>query len=140
MRAKGVFVFDTNVLVDALFFPSSFGRRAFDLARRGGTLASSNATFAELAEVIYRPKFDRYITDAEREAFLRAFAGASEFFEPKEKLNLCRDPKDDKFLELALAAGADNLVTCDHDLLALDPFKGVHILQPQVMIEQQDSV
>ncbi len=139
MSAERVFVLDTNVLVDALFFPTSFGRRALDLARRDGTLACSDATFAELAEVIYRPKFDRYITDAEREVFLRAYAGACAFVEPNEKLNLCRDPKDDKFLELALAANADSLITRDHDLLALDPFEGVRILEPQALIEQQGS-
>ena len=42
----------------------------------------------------------------------------------------CRDPKDDKYLELALAAGADMIVSSDGDLLALHPWRGVRILRP----------
>lgn len=139
MNASGVFVFDTNVVVDALFFPASFGRRAFDLVSSEGTLACSNATFAELAEVIYRDKFDRYVTDAEREAFLRLYASACDFTEPTKKLRVCRDPSDDKFLELAIAVNADKLITRDRDLLTLDPFEGLHILEPQTLVERQDD-
>ena len=42
----------------------------------------------------------------------------------------CRDPKDDKFLELALDGQADLLVTGDEDLLALHPWRGIPILSP----------
>lgn len=42
----------------------------------------------------------------------------------------CRDPKDDKYLELALAAGAATIVSSNDDLLALDPWRGVHLLSP----------
>ena len=41
----------------------------------------------------------------------------------------CRDPKDDKFLELAVAAKADVLVSSDVHLLEMHPFRGVQILQ-----------
>jgi len=42
----------------------------------------------------------------------------------------CRDPKDDKFLELALDGQADLLVTGDEDLLAQHPWRGIPILSP----------
>jgi predicted nucleic acid-binding protein len=42
----------------------------------------------------------------------------------------CRDPKDDKYLELALAAGAETIVSSDDDLLVLHPWRGVRILRP----------
>ena len=42
----------------------------------------------------------------------------------------CRDPKDDKYLELALASGADRIVSSDADLLVLHPWRGVRILRP----------
>jgi len=41
----------------------------------------------------------------------------------------CRDPKDDKFMELAVAANADFLFSSDQHLLEMDPFRGVRILQ-----------
>ena len=42
----------------------------------------------------------------------------------------CRDPDDDKFLELALLGDADCLVTGDQDLLEMIPFRGIEILRP----------
>jgi predicted nucleic acid-binding protein len=42
----------------------------------------------------------------------------------------CRDPTDDKFLELAVNGRADLIVSGDADLLALDPFRGIPIITP----------
>jgi predicted nucleic acid-binding protein len=42
----------------------------------------------------------------------------------------CRDPDDDKFLEVAMSGGADWIVTGDADLLALHPFEGIAIVTP----------
>jgi predicted nucleic acid-binding protein len=42
----------------------------------------------------------------------------------------CRDPDDNKYLELAEAAGAAVLVSSDNDLLVLHPWRGVRILRP----------
>jgi predicted nucleic acid-binding protein len=47
----------------------------------------------------------------------------------------CRDPKDDKYLELALAAGAETIVSSDEDLL-VHPWRGVRILRPVDYIAQ----
>ena len=47
-----------------------------------------------------------------------------------ESIRICRDPKDDKFLEAAISGSAEFIVTGDHDLLSLDPFRGIHILSP----------
>ena len=42
----------------------------------------------------------------------------------------CRDPKDDKFLEVALNGRADVIITGDADLLALHPWREIAILTP----------
>ena len=137
MSDRLVFVLDTNVFVDALMFPRSFGRRAFDLALGQGYLVYSKETFAELAEVIYRQNFDKYITDHERETFLGFFARELVLFEVNEKITVCRDPKDNKFLELAVCARANLVLTRDDDLLVLSPFQGINIIEPQTFVEQQ---
>jgi uncharacterized protein len=49
---------------------------------------------------------------------------------PAERVTDCRDPKDDKYLELALAAGAETIVSSDDDLLTLHPWRDVRILSP----------
>jgi uncharacterized protein len=51
-----------------------------------------------------------------------------------EPLTACRDSKDDKFVELAVAGHATYIVTGDSDLLALDPFRGIQILSPSLFL------
>ena len=51
-------------------------------------------------------------------------------FQPLEPVTDCRDPKDNKYLELALAAGASIIVSSGDDLLVLDPWRGIRILRP----------
>jgi len=48
--------------------------------------------------------------------------------EPNEEIRLCRDPKDDKFLELAIGGNADFVISGDGDLLALHPYRGISIM------------
>jgi predicted nucleic acid-binding protein len=48
----------------------------------------------------------------------------------------CRDPRDDKFLEVAVHGRADAIVTGDRDLLDLNPFRGIAILTPAEYLER----
>ena len=134
MSDRPRFVLDTNVLVDALCFARSFGRRAFDVVRARGEIVYSIPTLAELVEVLYRPRLQRYITEEERRRFLVLFREQSTLIEPKVEIRACRDSKDDKFLELAVAASAEAILTRDHALLDLDPFRGIRLLEPQAFI------
>jgi uncharacterized protein len=52
------------------------------------------------------------------------------WFDPATPVSDCRDPKDHKYLELALAAGAETIVTSDYDLLILHPWRRVRLLMP----------
>jgi predicted nucleic acid-binding protein len=49
-------------------------------------------------------------------------------------INECRDPRDDKFLELAVSGRADYLVSGDKDLLVLHPFRMIPILRPDQLL------
>jgi uncharacterized protein len=53
-----------------------------------------------------------------------------------ERVVACRDPTDDKFLELAVNGNADIVLTGDADLLALNPFRGIPIVAPGSFIQQ----
>jgi putative PIN family toxin of toxin-antitoxin system len=55
---------------------------------------------------------------------------AAEYVPPGAPIIVCRDPKDDKFLELAINGRADVIVSGDADLLALDTFCDIPILAP----------
>jgi putative PIN family toxin of toxin-antitoxin system len=136
MSDRPRFVLDTNVLVDALCFATSFGRQAFDVVRSRGDILYSMATFAELAEVIYRPRLQRYISEDDRRRFLTLFREQAVLIEPNVEIRACRDPKDDKFLELAVSAKAEAIITRDHALLDLDPFQGIRLVEPQTFVTE----
>lgn len=123
-------VLDTGVVVSALLLPRSVPRQAFDLAAGRGRLLVSAATVAELDEVLHRPKFNKYLTEEERLEFLAALLRAAEVVEVEEAVTECRDPDDNKFLELAISGQATHLLSGDADLLALHPFRGIPILAP----------
>jgi len=53
-------------------------------------------------------------------------------------VHACRDPRDDKFLEVAVNGMADLIVTGDDDLLVLDRFRPTRILTPKQFLEMRD--
>jgi uncharacterized protein len=125
------FVFDTNVLISAFLFSQSKPRQALDQATVIGVIVLSNSVLSELEEVLYRPKFDRYLTKERRQEFLEDLTENAQFIDVTEQINECRDPKDNKYLELALSGQAECIVTGDDDLLVLNPWRGIEILTVQ---------
>ena len=123
-------VFDTNVLVSALLLSDSKPRHALELAIQKGRILLSFATLAELYEVLGRRKFLRYVDEEDIRNFLAALTREAEWVEVDVRISACRDPKDDKFLEVAVSGHATHIVTGDSDLLALNPFRGIEILPP----------
>jgi uncharacterized protein len=123
-------VLDTNILVSRLLMPGGTAGRAVDHALALGVLLVSDETLTELAEVLSRPKFDAYVSLEDRRHFLRLLGGVARKINITHRVAACRDPKDDKFLHVALNGEADTLVTGDADLLVLHPFHGVAILRP----------
>lgn len=123
------FVFDTNCLISASILPNSSTRHAFDKAVRQGSIASSEDVFEEYIQTLFRKKFDKYFNSNEERLFIINLIGTKlRVFSPTERINDCRDPKDNKFLELAVAAQAVCIITGDKDLLILHPFRGIPIL------------
>ncbi len=125
------FVFDTNVLISAFLFSQSKPRQALDQATVIGVIVLSSSVLSELEEVLYRPKFDRYLTKERRQEFLEDLTENAQFIDVTEQINECRDPKDNKYLELALSSQAECIVTGDDDLLVLNPWRGIEILTVQ---------
>lgn len=124
------FVVDTNVLLSRVLWPRSVPARAVVHATKIGKLLISDATMAELVDVLSRSKFDAYLSIDERQEFVRRLGGIAEFVRVARSIRACRDPRDDKFLELAVAGGAECIVTGDGDLLTLDPFEAIAIVTP----------
>ncbi|MCC5618886.1 putative toxin-antitoxin system toxin component, PIN family [Nostoc sp. CHAB 5836] len=125
------FIFDTNVLISAFLFSQSKPRQALDQAQDIGVIVLSNSVLSELKEVLYRPKFDRYLTQQTRQELLKYLIENAQFLDVIEQIDECRDPKDNKYLELAVSAKAECIVTGDDDLLVLNPWRSIEILTAQ---------
>ena len=94
---------------------------------------------AEIAKVPDRPRFVRAVTAARRTRILDVLRGNAVWFTPAERVADCRDAKDNKYLELALAAAAGAIVSGDADLLVLDPWRGVRVLKPAAYLAEAEG-
>ncbi|MGI6573288.1 MAG: putative toxin-antitoxin system toxin component, PIN family [Fermentimonas sp.] len=128
--SHNLFVFDTNVLVSAALSPHSVSADALKKALLTGRVTYSKYTWKELLNVLFRPKFDKYFTIEVRQEIAVRFLQLFKAVEINEHVHVCRDPKDDMFLDLALAVRATCLITGDKALLELHPFQNIPILSP----------
>jgi putative PIN family toxin of toxin-antitoxin system len=129
-------VIDTNVVLSGLLFPGSGPSGALDRAK-GSIVLASDATRQELTEVMARSRFDRYVEPEIRRRLVAEYVKATVPVAIPSPIRACRDPRDDKFLEVAVHGRADAIVTGDADLLALHPFRGIVILTPAAYLEQK---
>ena len=133
------FVVDTNVLVSHLLLPESVPAQALRLALSLGDILVSDATLTELATVINKRKIDKYTTKPARRKFFEVLAPLCINVEIIQTIQASRDPKDDKFLEVAINGSADFILTGDTDLLELHPFHEIPIYSPSQFLEQKDN-
>jgi uncharacterized protein len=123
-------VLDTNTSVSAFLFPLSVPGRVFECVVERHRMLMSMESASELAEVLRREKFDRYLSRKHREELLAGAIGISEFVRTVGKITACRDPADNKFLELAVDGVATAIVSGDNDLLVMSPYRTVPIITP----------
>src|SRR5579859_5272874 len=109
MRALERTVIDTNVFLGATILPRSVPYQAVDRVLNDGIILLSEATFAELTETLFRPRFDDYLSVKERELFLAQLAQAAEFVPIIRRVRECRDLRDDKILEVEILRPAQYL-------------------------------
>ncbi|GBO52618.1 hypothetical protein APA_287 [Pseudanabaena sp. lw0831] len=126
--SKSRIVLDSNVILSAALFKQSTPRKALDKAAISGQILISNEIIGELQDIFNRPKFDKYSSRIVRNEFLNDFLAVVENVEIVQKIAICRDLKDDKFLELAVNGRADCIITGDRDLLVLHPFQDIAII------------
>ena len=128
-------VLDTSTLIGAILKPRSTPAQALNLATEHAEILVSKETLAELAQVIQRPHLDRYRSPVERETFYRTYAEVALLVAVTEPVVACRDPKDDKFLSVAVAEGALLIVSSDQDLLSMQQFGEIPILSARAFVE-----
>ena len=129
MKRTKLFIFDVNTLISAFVVGSHTNAKAFDRAINIGRIITSPPIQSELAEVFVRPKFDRFASLEDRITFLTYLDRQMLCWpQPIPTIQASRDPKDDKYLALAVAASAACIITGDKDLLILHPFHHIPIV------------
>lgn len=124
-------VVDTNIFISGLLGSGPCRKIYLSFKEGRFNLFISEILFEELKFILERPKFNLLINRQEREEMLSFIKFRAVFDKPKEKVNICRDIKDNKVLECALETNPNFIVTGDTDLLVLKTFRGIPILKPK---------
>ena len=137
-------VLDTGTLVSAALRVGSVAHQALLKALGSCELCASSATLNALEQVLKRDKFDRYLNAQTRLSFVALIRQHTHLFDVQEadELNVqpaCRDPKDNKFLALALVCEAGAIISSDKDLLALTPWRSIPVLTPSDFVALNPS-
>ena len=131
-------VLDTNVLVSAVIKPTGVAAQILlHLRTRHFEVLMSRVTFGELTSVLFRPRLrTKYgLSDDVLQPVLRLVYLRSTMVQPQQQIVVCRDPKDNMYLEVAVEGQADFVITGDSDLLILHPFRGIPIITPSAFLK-----
>ncbi len=135
-------VIDTNILVSALIKPEGTVGPVLHRLRDGDyEIVLSEQLLTELVDVLNRPRIkEKYGLDTEDiETVLALLLLRGRIVSPVERVDVCRDPKDNMFLEAALTAEADVIVSGDEDLLVLDSFRSIPVIGPAAFLQMIDQ-
>ena len=130
-------ILDTNVLVSGLISFSSFPAQILDhIADDRFIVHLSNEILDEYKTVINRDKFRKYDNFFTYGRFIIEYLEQNAgFFAPHQKVDLIKDPDDNKFLELALEAKSNCLITGNTDDFRIDEFHDTKIVSPKEFID-----
>jgi hypothetical protein len=120
-------VIDTNIWIGFLIGKTLSGLSE-TIIKDNIRIIFSKELFDELIEVLQCPKFKKYFSQENIRELISLLYSKTERTEITEYFRYCRDPKDNFLLDLCVSGNADYLITSDDDLLALNPFRGVKII------------
>ena len=124
------------MVISAGLLPQSTTAQALALAVEHFVMAQNQDTWHELETRIARPKFDRYFGEFGRLRHLIKIAQSVEFFKVTAQASVSRDKSDEKFLALAIDAGACWVIFGDPDLKDVHVYKGVEVLSPAQFLDR----
>ncbi len=129
-------VVDTNVLISGLLGGRVTRPIINALRDQRFQLVTSPWLIEEFLRITSRPMLQPYISPRERQAVAWYLQIQARLVIPRRRIRVCRDPKDNVFLEAAVAGRVDVLVTGDKDLLELHPFRKIAIITPAQFLKR----
>ena len=131
---KNLVVIDTNVLVSSFISNAGYPKKIFENLIVTGKIkiCISNPVFDEYMEVLKRKKFQKYPGFSHAVSmFLKEIAFNSLWFKPKSHIDILKDDSDNKFLELAVEADAEYIVTGNTKDFTINNYNGIIICSPK---------
>jgi uncharacterized protein len=131
-------VIDTNVFISSIIGQVGFSRKIFDEIILTGDvqICLSQEVLEEYEEVAARPRFQKYKGFVETALeLIKAIKSIAIWFEPKEKIDILPDKDDNKFIELAVEAEAQYIVTGNTNDFLIKEFREILILTPKEFYE-----
>ncbi|CUS34547.1 PilT protein [Candidatus Nitrospira nitrosa] len=140
MKARRRLVLDTNTLISGVLLSDSVPGQVVRKAITEDLILLSEDSLYELADVLSRKKFDRYLCLEDREEFVQLVLRVAEMVPIVTAVHECRDESDNRILEVAVNGDAALILSGDQDLLMLNPFRGIPVLKPgDYMREAHDT-
>jgi uncharacterized protein len=112
-------IVDSNIWISFLIGKNLLGLQNY-IDSRKIKIVTCNEQLTELSEVFKKPKLKKYFTKEQISEFFELLDESSNTIIISTKSNICRDPKDNYLVSLAIDSKADFLITGDKDLLELN--------------------
>ncbi len=128
-------ILDTNLWISFLI-TKALSKLDRPIQQRKIRLLFSEEALSEFLDVATRPEFEKYFAHSDIVEIFEYMDQYGSIIKVKSKINLCRDTKDNFWLELAKDSKADYLVTGDKDLLIIEKFGKTKILTFKDFIEE----
>ena len=127
-------VIDTNIRISFLIGKTLSGLSEAIMNDKIRILFSKELS-DELVEVLQLPKFEQYFSQDDIAELISLLRFKTEQIKITEHFTDCRDPKNNFLLDLCVSGNADYLITGDDDLLVLNSFYGVEIINYRLFRE-----
>ena len=130
-------VLDTNVVISAMLIRGGKEDQILRAWQHGKCeLVLSPRILDEMGRALFYEKIRkaRWMTEEEVVALVRSLAHESVLVPGRVRVPVSRDPDEDKFVEAAIEARAQYVVTGDRDLLAVKAYRGVRIVTPAAFL------
>ena len=123
-------VLDTNIFISGIFWKGTSNKIINNWREKKFTLVTSLEAVSEIIKVL--KDFKIKLSDGMIKEWVDLIVRNSMIVEPKEKIKIVKDdPKDDIFIETAVAGNVDYIVSQDNHLLKLKEFRGIKIITPE---------
>lgn len=131
-------VIDTSTLISALGWEGKPQQILNYCLNKKFKLVTSPQILQEIQDVLFRPKFD-FIDSSKKNEFILLLSQLAEIVYPTHKVDVCRDKKDNKSIELALSAKVKIIVSSDNDLLDIKKYNDIKILSASEFLKMLED-